>query len=741
MLEEIKANPNVNLISLDSVEVGYYYNKESSLSDGKTASLPYSSLLLQVQVGQTYKASGRVAKWPAVFVFYDSEGNNKGYAYSGDSNGDIQYTDVFVTVPDGATQMIYQYKQDYPHYLGICDYNYGGKVNKLQENVIAIEESLQAFDDKYSPVLEEIKENPNVNLISLDSAEVGYYYNKGVSLSDGKTASSSYSSLLLQAQEGQLYKASGRVGATPAVFVFYDSDGNNKGYAYSGDSSGDIQYTDVLVTVPDGATQMVYQYKQDYPHYLGLCDYDYYSPIQGLQEEVQEIQSNVQELEKIKKLTKLANVYDYEEIGVVEGVINTSGNITPGGFSTGLIPIKADHFYYLSNRYAGAVKSIRCIADNGTTRSKVRVASTGLEPDSGIYYYLPSVDGATSVSNGQFKTSPTAAYLQISLTALSATELEDYYKIMLEDVGGQYNPDFIPSDYTSNNIVINDALLEYPVKPVIKRVELLENNGGVLKVLLIGSSHGMNTIGQFPILAYHSGVNIICANAYQGSLSLQQVAEYCTTGNVFSGWYKKFQNGVWGASQSVTINQMLQDEKWDFISVQRSASEDMTWNEEQAGYLETILAYITANTNYTPTIVFNSGFADSYSIARRAEQQADTEVIWTTAQQVKAAYGIDIIPMAPALQLVRNNDTLASLGTYRYNMLSCDSQHLDQGIGMYVSGCICFNFFLKHLGRSILSCRYLPTVEDMTPFWYDIEKFTAIEEQYAKEIRKIVNQY
>ena len=90
---------------------------------------------------------------------------------------------------------------------------------------------------------------------------------------------------------------------------------------------------------------------------------------------------------------------------------------------------------------------------------------------------------------------------------------------------------------------------------------------------------------------------------------------------------------------------------------------------------------------------------------------------------------------------MRNNDTLAGLGSYTDKMLSCDSQHLDQGIGMYVTGCICFNFFLKHLRRSVLTCKYLPTVADMTPFWYDVANFTAIQEQYAKEIRKIVCQY
>tara|TARA_R110002050_G_scaffold69507_2_gene150333 strand:+ start:15501 stop:17339 length:1839 start_codon:yes stop_codon:yes gene_type:complete len=265
-----------------------------------------------------------------------------------------------------------------------------------------------------------------------------------------------------------------------------------------------------------------------------------------------------------------------------------------------------------------------------------------------------------------------------------------------------------------------------------------EKNPSV-KVLLIGSSHGMNTIGQFPILAYNSGIDVTCANAYQGSLSISQLADYCDSGDVFSGSYKKFSNGTWGVNTSYTILQMLQDEQWDFISIQRSASEDMTWTAEQDEDFNTILDFIYENCDYAPKIVFNSGFADTYTLATRSSQQADSVTIWDTANEVKDKYGIDIIPMATVLQEVRNNDTLAALGTSPNGMLSSDTQHLDQGIGWYVSGGVCFNFFLKHLGKSILTCNYFPTIADLAPFGYDAAKYTAISDPYAKEIRRIIN--
>ena len=130
-----------------------------------------------------------------------------------------------------------------------------------------------------------------------------------------------------------------------------------------------------------------------------------------------------------------------------------------------------------------------------------------------------------------------------------------------------------------------------------------------VKILFIGSSHGRNTIGQFPILAYHSGVDVVCANAYAGGLPIGEVADLCKTGGVFRELYKKFYDGVWHDNiPDMTILKMLQDEEWDYISIQRSAAQDRYWNDDHTQNLETILQFIKENCSYKPTIVFNSGF-------------------------------------------------------------------------------------------------------------------------------------
>ena len=268
-----------------------------------------------------------------------------------------------------------------------------------------------------------------------------------------------------------------------------------------------------------------------------------------------------------------------------------------------------------------------------------------------------------------------------------------------------------------------------------------------VKVLLIGSSHGRITIGQFPVLAYHNGVDIICGNAYAGGLRIKTVADLCVSGEAFPESYGKYYDGSWHVNNpcNMTILEMLQDEEWDIICIQRAAAEDRYWNEEQAHSLETILEFIKDNCRYNPQIVFNSGFADSYSINDREKQQQETEEIWSSVQNVKNNYGIDIIPMAPIIQLLRNNNELAELGTYEKHMLSCDPQHLDFGIGMYASALVCYDFFLRgRFGKKAKDSTYLPSIDDIVSFFpeRDIsDAFTPIESYYAKIIQEIVCNY
>lgn len=56
---------------------------------------------------------------------------------------------------------------------------------------------------------------------------------------------------------------------------------------------------------------------------------------------------------------------------------------------------------------------------------------------------------------------------------------------------------------------------------------------------------------------------------------LRKLLILCISGGTFRELYKKFYDGAWHENiPNMTILNMLQDEEWDIISIQRSAAED-----------------------------------------------------------------------------------------------------------------------------------------------------------------------
>lgn len=395
---------------------------------------------------------------------------------------------------------------------------------------------------------------------------------------------------------------------------------------------------------------------------------------------------------------------------------------------TKLIPIKPNTYYYLSNRRVTGAVTAAAYKEDGETPIKLLSAQNNEEYAGG--YVVPTIDASTYALNGQFKTPAAARYVRFLIEYRTPVDIS---KMMLEEVGDEYIPDYTPSPY----------------EPYTEELKINEKYFGEIKVdntfrvLLLGSSFGMNTIAQFPILANKSGVNCIAANVYKGSLSINTLAQYCQDGVSISdvNWYKKYINGEWvNMGKNTTIKDILKSEKWDVISVQRGAAERTSFTEEMKSSLDTILDYIIKNCDNSPKVVFNSLFAYPYSIATRDTQQQESENIMATANLAKEEYGLDVIPVAPILQNIRNIDEFAEMGVSEKKMLCYDDIHLDPGLGCYVTGCVMYEFLFRHKFKSVLTCNYLPTAEEVGKFW-QTTGFTDITERYAKIIRREVAKY
>ena len=486
---------------------------------------------------------------------------------------------------------------------------------------------------------------------------------------------------------------------------------------------------------------------------------------------LQEIDAKTKPIDKVIVTIKAKNLYNYSVVGVNSGgIIATNGSVITSivGFYTGLIPIKPNTYYYLSNRSNSSNSNSRALKENGLEANRMKLIAVNGETRSN--YEFPNADASGVTRNGPFKTPADAAYVQFNISPNDATELGDYYKIMLEEIGAEYDPNFIPSEWDDGEDdykIENDAIEKD--SEVTENSKLPVESGAVfdaiaaaspekkIKVLLVGSSHGMNTIAQFPWICYNSTnkLNVEVGNVYIGSFSLQRLVgmnernETCTL--------KYFKDGAWTSYSGKSFAQVFSYTDWDFISVQRSASDDELWLATQneadsvqndmtninyntqlaAVYmshndaLQYVLNLIRSNVTKNSEIIFNSGFADPSEGNASSDSGVEptisqTASIISTAKDMKAQFGIDYVPVAIAIRNARNT-FMRYIGKYdagsdpsykknRSNELCYDSQHLDYGIGCYVASMCLLEFICRKVGWDTINLDGFGTQEELLTF-------------------------
>ena len=441
---------------------------------------------------------------------------------------------------------------------------------------------------------------------------------------------------------------------------------------------------------------------------------------------INEVNSKISDVVEIKTPK---NLFNKEKI-IGNKIINTGGDLTTlSSYTynkcTEPIAIEPEKCYCISGWGIREGKDIRCLGDDGTTKIQVINPVTGTQSTN---FQFPSG------TNGQFITPANAAFVQFNVAA-SSTDSTD--TIMLELVGDEYDPDFVPSDYEhyfEPHTVIKSEVINSDDVPTEGSSNPI-TSGGVynaltvnkkLSVLLIGSSHGVNTINMFPVLAYHAGIDITVGNLYTGSATLGLYSSrpevqipYMADHDVAFAMFAVYENGAFSQKTSKTVGYALSHWKWDVIILQRGASENTKWNESISNFYQHLLEYIQEHSvidgvNYTPKIYFNSGIANAITAGGRNTQINNTNNIMASAKAQKAEYGIDIIPTAVAVQYARAT-CLKDTGIWEnYHDMAIDSQHLDAGVGQYVTGCTVFEKIVgDFFNMSVRELGYYPTDNDI----------------------------
>lgn len=263
-----------------------------------------------------------------------------------------------------------------------------------------------------------------------------------------------------------------------------------------------------------------------------------------------------------------------------------------------------------------------------------------------------------------------------------------------------------------------------------------------IKVMNIGSSHGIDMIQSFPILANKAGIKIKAANLYSPGIQLSAILDNCIN-NIDFNYYAVNENGsswvrtMHGTGNRTVLN-ALQSERWDIIILQRAANFAKYWTQSQEDSLFGIIKYIYENTDYSPKILFSMGHPPAVGNASVPTLEAQTQ--WyidsvTTALNMQKNVYLDIIPTGTAVQNARTT-FLKNYGTGEVKDLCRDLLHLDTGIGTYITGCVLFEYILgKRFDVSILTNKYIPLLEDISGLFGSIDTYTQPTPEMAEAAR------
>ena len=465
-----------------NLEYAGYFNPNAATKT-LVSSAQYASQIVNVTPVEYYRLTIRVgASGMAGVVFFNDDDQNVGTAIPGDSSDHVNQT---IKVPYGATQMAVATAKTWAN----------NKIEKvtldLNARFTAIEETLAQIKD----VTDLLLENPILDAVTLRADDRACFYDINKNKNEARGASG-YNYMFVDVTPGEMFQGSATIGGrNMALFTFWDAAGNVTGYVGRGNNSTPPTYDNLRATVPAGTTQMGFAWSPSKPASLNRMSMDFGGAISDLNARVAAMETTVEENNEI--VTAVAektsiNVFPGVTVG---GYVNSNGNFISAATedvyaATDFIPVKPNTYYYISNRNVngnGSTTNIRCLDENKQNPTKVRIASTGEEYAN---WYTPNAAGTGSTDNGQIKTSPTAAYLQMSLK-FNYQGNPDYAKLMLQEVGDTYDPSFVPSPYQP-----------YAEEYKVKKSALPDDIGGggntvgtvslnnTPMFLLVGASHG-----------------------------------------------------------------------------------------------------------------------------------------------------------------------------------------------------------------------------------------------------------
>ena len=140
----------------------------------------------------------------------------------------------------------------------------------------------------------------------------------------------------------------------------------------------------------------------------------------------------------------------------------------------------------------------------------------------------------------------------------------------------------------------------------------------VLKVLVIGNSHGLDATNLLYEVFHHEGIpaeydNVILGAIYTGGCSVSTHASNALNDLRYDYWMKNDgtqENRAWVKTEDPTTREVLEDENWDIVLLQEmntsSAREEYFTNDN----IETVFTFVTNTLGYEPEFMWNMIWAN-----------------------------------------------------------------------------------------------------------------------------------
>lgn len=225
-----------------------------------------------------------------------------------------------------------------------------------------------------------------------------------------------------------------------------------------------------------------------------------------------------------------------------------------------------------------------------------------------------------------------------------------------------------------------------------------------IRVLAIGNSFSVDAVEQnLWELAREAQTDLVIGNCYHAGCSIQRHVRNLKE-NVAEYEYRKIgTDGVLTNLLDATLEKMLADEPWDYVTVQQVSGYSGLY-ESYHPYMEELLSYVKARVPEKCKILFHQTWAYQQGGNHPDFHRYDNDqltmyrAIMQTSRKVMKEMGIKtVIPSGTAVQNAR--------GTWMGDTLNRDGYHMDYHFGRYLIACVWFEVLT---GKSVVGNAFLP---------------------------------